>query len=279
MNLYGCNTIISILSIRIYINTSIILLPTILLSLLSSTLFRTFQSVCIMIRGCAHLAVTRLAGITFTGLNTCLAISFPEALCISTKSFSDYVQVSTWKHLKGNSWMKSGHICGQLSFARWYIIQYTVARVRPAPRCTWTSMFECMALKGLWFCRCIQSASPSASHLYTRLGVVWGLEQYPCHSTPSKAQRWMLYLATRGGHFSHFYLRAGPNPSPVAGCLAFYFSSPPEFRLHTSSNPSQPTAIESIQHYRNYPTAASSPMSPKTKQLPSPGGGVNLEPV
>jgi len=86
MYIYGRNTINFILSIRTYINTSIILLPTILLSLLSSTLFRTFQSLCIMISSCAHLALTRLAGITFVGLITCSAISSSVALLISTKN-------------------------------------------------------------------------------------------------------------------------------------------------------------------------------------------------
>jgi len=86
MNIYQCNTINSIFSIRFYINTSIILLPTILLSLLSSTLFRTFQCLCIMISSCSHLALTRLAGITFAGLIMILAISFPAACFISTKN-------------------------------------------------------------------------------------------------------------------------------------------------------------------------------------------------
>jgi len=61
-------------------------MPTILLSLLSSTLFRTFQCLCIMISSCAHLALTRLAGITFAGLIMCSAISYPVARFISTKN-------------------------------------------------------------------------------------------------------------------------------------------------------------------------------------------------
>jgi len=86
MNIYGRNTINSILSIRTYINSSIILLPTILLSLLSSTFFRTCQSLCIMICSCAHLSLTRLAAITFAGLIACSTISFAVALFISTKN-------------------------------------------------------------------------------------------------------------------------------------------------------------------------------------------------
>ena len=96
-NIYGCNTINSILSIGTYIHTSIILFPTILLSLLSSTLFRTFQYLCIMISSCAHLALTRLAGITFTGLIMCLAISFPVAHFISTKNIFGSCPSSNFK--------------------------------------------------------------------------------------------------------------------------------------------------------------------------------------
>jgi len=84
--IYGCNTINSILSIRTSINTSIILLPTILLSLLSSTLFRTFLSQYIMVSSGAHLTLTRLAEITFVSLIPCSAITFPVALAISTKN-------------------------------------------------------------------------------------------------------------------------------------------------------------------------------------------------
>jgi len=84
-NIYGCNRINSIHSIRTYINTSIILLPTILRSLLSSTtLFKTFQSLCKMIGSCAHVAFTQLAGITIAGLVMCSAISFLVAGFIST---------------------------------------------------------------------------------------------------------------------------------------------------------------------------------------------------
>jgi len=87
MNVYGCNTINSILSIRTYINTSMVLLPTIVSSLRSSTtLFRTFQSQCILIASWAHLAITRLAGITFTGLIKCSAIPYHVARHISTKN-------------------------------------------------------------------------------------------------------------------------------------------------------------------------------------------------
>jgi hypothetical protein len=87
-NIYGCDTINSILSIRTYINTSIILLPTILLSLPSATLVRTFQSQCKMTISRAHLALTRLVGITFPGLLTCSTIYFPGPVLISTKNIS-----------------------------------------------------------------------------------------------------------------------------------------------------------------------------------------------
>jgi len=86
MNIYQWNTINPIFSFRTYINTSIILLPTILLSLLTSTGFRTFQSLCVRFSGGTHLAWTWLAGNTFAGLFTCSAISFPVALFISNKT-------------------------------------------------------------------------------------------------------------------------------------------------------------------------------------------------
>jgi len=87
MNTCGWNIINSILSIRTYINISIILMPTILLLhlfSLCSTLFRTFQSLFIMICSCSRLALTRLVRITFVSLITCSAISFPVAPIIST---------------------------------------------------------------------------------------------------------------------------------------------------------------------------------------------------
>jgi len=88
MNKSGCNTINSILSIRTYINTSIILLPTILLSLLSSTLFRIFQSLRIMIPSCEHPVFTLRTVITFASQIACSAISFPVVLRISTKNIT-----------------------------------------------------------------------------------------------------------------------------------------------------------------------------------------------
>jgi hypothetical protein len=65
-NTCGWSIINCILWIRTYINTGIILLPTILLSLLlslTSTPFRTFQSLGIMSSICSCLVLTRLAGI------------------------------------------------------------------------------------------------------------------------------------------------------------------------------------------------------------------------
>jgi len=85
-NIYGCNTINSILSIWTYIHTSIILLPTSLLSFLSSTLLRTFQNQCIMVTSCTHVALTRQAGSTFVGLITCSVFSTSVAPPISTKN-------------------------------------------------------------------------------------------------------------------------------------------------------------------------------------------------
>jgi len=84
--IYRWNTINTILSIRTYFNARIILLPTILLSFLSSTLFRTFQSLWILIRCSPHLALTLLEVIIFAVLITCTAMSFPVHHMMSTKN-------------------------------------------------------------------------------------------------------------------------------------------------------------------------------------------------
>jgi len=159
------------------------------------------------------------------------------------------------------------------------MIPYTLCPICPAPRCTWTSMLECMTLSGLRFCQWNQSTSPSVSQLYMRLGVIWGLEPYPCNSTPSESKPWTLYLATMGDYSSPCCLGAHPNPLPVACCFAFILFSSPEFHLHISLKPFHRTACKSILHYRNYPNAASSRMSSKNLQWLSPFAGVNLEPV
>jgi len=75
----------SILSIRTYINTSIVLRPTILLSLLSSTICGIFSCLWIVISSCPQLALTWLAGITVAGLIMCSAITCPVALFIHSK--------------------------------------------------------------------------------------------------------------------------------------------------------------------------------------------------
>jgi len=86
MTIYRWNAINSILAIRTYINPSIILLPPILLSRLSFTLFRTFESLCKRISSCARAGWTWRVGITFTGWIKCPAISFPVALFNSTNN-------------------------------------------------------------------------------------------------------------------------------------------------------------------------------------------------
>jgi len=86
MNIWGWNSIKCTLSIRTYNNTIFILLPAILLSLLSLTIVRTFQSLSILISRYAQIALTRLEGITLAGLIMFSAIFFTVALFISTKN-------------------------------------------------------------------------------------------------------------------------------------------------------------------------------------------------
>jgi len=139
-------------------------------------------------------------------------------------------------------------------------------------------MLECIPLLGLYFCGWIQSTPLSASQLYTRIGVVWGLEPYRCPSTPRGSKPWMFPWSTQRVCFLPFWSYACPNPSPVACCLSFLFSSPPEFFFYIDSKNSQPTAGESTEHYQNHSMAASSGMSSIILQPPFPSAGVHLEP-
>jgi len=119
MNINGWNTLDSILWIRTYINSSIILFPTILPSLLSSTLFRTIQSLCIVISSWVHLAMIWLVGIAFAGLITCWAIAFWVAPFISTK---DVFQLCPSVNLKSFERLQLYEICpsmGSLIICLW----------------------------------------------------------------------------------------------------------------------------------------------------------------
>jgi len=119
-NLHRCNTINSIHSIRTSINTSIILLPTLFLSFLSSTLFRTCQRLCIMIRCCAKLVITCLAGTTFNRLITYFVISIPVVYFISTKNI---VRLCLSFNLKAFEWQQLNKICQDMgSFIIWWFV-------------------------------------------------------------------------------------------------------------------------------------------------------------
>ena len=69
------------------------------------------------------------------------------------------------------------------------------------------------------------------------------------------------------------------NPLPVACCVAFPCSSPPEPPLHMASNTSPPTVAKSIRRYRKFPKAARSQKSPKNLQPLSPSAEVNVTAV
>jgi len=98
--IYVWSTINSILAIRTDINTTTILLLTILHS---SALFTTFQSLFINLNSWVYLALTWLVGITFAGLSMYLAISYPITSLISTKIYSNCIPITTGKHSKDNS--------------------------------------------------------------------------------------------------------------------------------------------------------------------------------
>jgi len=146
-------------------------------------------------------------------------------------------------------------ILGQWSFARICIFPYTLLPLCPAPWCTWTLIWECLAISDHRFLRSNQTTPSSTSHLYTRLGVVSGLEPYPCHSTTSESRTWALYLAALGGYFSPVYLHPLSNLSPVTCCLVFPFSSPPFFvctflQNHLHPLPTNPFSIMIINKWQ-----------------------------
>jgi len=148
--------------------------------------------------------------------------------------------------------------------------------MRSALRCTWTAMLERIALSGVHLHWWNQPAPPSASHEDAWLGVVFRMEWYCCKLTPGKSQSWTLYLATLGGYFWPWCSRTLPNPSPVAGCLAFACSSPPEISLPISLKTSPPAAHQSIRHYHNYPKAIISRMLSNNPQQLSPNAVVQI---
>jgi len=87
----------STLSIRIYLNGSIVLLPTILLSLHCSTQFRTFQSLSMKICSWAYWALIWLVWIALASLIMFSAISMPVALLISNKYIFKFYPHFSWK--------------------------------------------------------------------------------------------------------------------------------------------------------------------------------------
>ena len=111
-NIYVSNIINSIRSIGTYINTRTILMLIILLSLHSTTLFRTFWYLSIMIIIWVYPAVTQQGGITLPSLTMWSAISYPVAVLVSTKNIVKFYPGSTWNHFKGNSYTKFSEIWG-----------------------------------------------------------------------------------------------------------------------------------------------------------------------
>jgi len=143
---------------------------------------------------------------------------------------------------------------GHSSFATVPVIPYTLHPILPASSCICISQSDSMVLSGYNFVWWNQSAPPSASHLTSKLGVACWMSGHCCHSALDESQPWKLYLATPGWYLRLFCTRAHSNPSPVACCLAFSSSSPPEPRLHISSKTSPPTVAKSTRHYRIFQT-------------------------
>jgi len=160
-----------------------------------------------------------------------------------------------------------------------YIIVYTVCPICPAPRCTWVLMLACRSPSGIHFGQWNQSAPPSAFHYYTRLGIVWGIQQYCCNITPKELQPWRLYLPTRRGFIQFGYWHARLYLLAVASGITFLYSLSPEIHFHTSSNISQRSISDSLHHDWEYPTPYSSPMHLSNHQQASSSSGVHLNAV
>jgi len=86
-----------------------------------------------------------------------------------------------------------------------------------------------------------------------------------------------MCLATLAGYFSQCCPPTHPIALLVPSCQACGFSSPPKFHFRISSKTYQPSATESIWHYRNCPMAASSWISPNNLEHYSPNAVVYLE--
>ena len=143
MNTCGWNIINSLLSIITYIYTTIILLPTIPLSLLFLALFHPLQNCqCLyrLITSCSLLAITLLAGLPWLA-SWCAQQSPSLSLTLFLPHISSHhVKVSTWTHLRGNRCTKYGHLLSHWSFACVCWFSYTLRPIRPSPRCTGTWM-------------------------------------------------------------------------------------------------------------------------------------------
>jgi hypothetical protein len=145
--------------------------------------------------------------------------------------------------------MISDHTEGHSSFAPVRIIPYTVRPIRPKSNSMRITQIGSMVVSGHNHCRWNQSPPPSASHLCTKLGIAFWMSGHCCRLALDESQPCKLYSATLGRYLPVYCQRTLANQSLVACCLSFPSSTPPEPRLHISSEPSQPIFSESIRHY------------------------------
>ena len=135
-------------------------------------------------------------------------------------------------------------------------------------------MVEWIFLPGFHFVQWNQLAPPSASHLWTRLGVVWGRSGYPCHSIPRESQPSKMYFTTLWRYISPFWLCTCPKLSPITHCLTCSVFLTSQYCLCNSSQSSGCNVAKSIQPYQPVPIAAW-PHMPLTYWQPlSPSAGV-----
>jgi len=171
-NRFRWNTINSILSIGTYINASIIVLPSILLTRLSSTLFRAFQFPYILIGRCKHVVFIWLAGINFPWWIKCYRIFIPVAVLICITSIFGM----------GPSFNLKAFEARQLGKIWWYMGSIIICQCKNNPRhilsisswseVHWTINVGRYTSCGFQFCRWNCMGLHSWWNLYTKVRVV-----------------------------------------------------------------------------------------------------------
>jgi len=216
-----------------------------------------------------YLGLAWLVRITCISLITCPAISFLVAVLISTNNSSNIVAASTWKHLKGNSCLKSAYVWDYSSSALVNIVPNTHHQMMSVPTGSWILIVKWIVFLILSYCRCNQSAASGASHLFQRLRVDWvdiqlllWFKKYQFRTIYAVSQycrniRITCFLIDSHKSICRFFL------------ASIRLSLIPEACLLICPIFSQSTASTTFQYWSILSTAAHFRMSPKTLEFPS----------